>query len=582
MALALMIGANTAGFLPVRAAEDAPAGWPQYCGPSRNGVAASGPKLLDAWPTNGPTLLWQSDYIPSYMSGGGCASPVVADGKVFVYVNWKMPVGGGTKIRLITTERLVDVGWLPDISDDLARKIEAARVSTNRPGTTGPIPAWHHFEPPAEAVLDAFLTKNAGLDTYIKDFTATLEPKDAAKYGAYIRRRLCMQKVGAAWERAYTWDELVKLSKLCDLAFETEQEWRNKVTEINVNMGYGSRPFDFFHAWMKASTVHDSVVCLDAATGKTLWQKDFLVDKAVYRTNDFFTFGVFGVSATPVVADGKCFVQGLNGLYGRAGKDGTLLWQVNTAPTHASPLVAHGVVFNSGAAYRADNGKLLWQKEGGGVVQTPVSPSLWRKDGRDYVVCVDETQMYCCLDMETGKTLWSRLDQRRCGYGCYLSVISGDILLGEMANEFCAYELSTAGAKLLWKKKHGGESMSSCLVWKDCVYVFTGAWECFDLKTGDMKWAGKPYAYGDCDNVISRPALADGKIFNTLGRAHNDRNDHEDTFNIEMVGAGLDQYSRLGVFGPRIACMSSPAIADGRLFLRLEKCAACYDLRANK
>ncbi len=550
--------------------------WPQYCGPNRNGLAGSSPKLSDSWPKEGPPLLWKSENIPSYMSGGGCASPVVADGKVFVYVNWKKPVGGGQKIHLINSERLIDIGWLPDIADDLAKKIEAARVSAIRPATHGPIPAWYFFESPKEEEIDAFLAKNADLDKYIKDFIATLDPKDAKKYGAYIKRRICMQRHGAAWERPYTWDELVKLSKLCDLEFETEQEWRRKLTEININVGYGNRPFDFLHAWIKASTVYDTVVCLDASTGNALWKQDFLVDKAIYKNTDVFTFGVFGVSATPVIWNGKCYAQGLAGMYCLSTKDGSLLWQTKSVPTHSSPLVANGIVYNYGSAYDAENGRLLWTKNWRSA--SSISPSLWRAEGKNYVICTDDAHMWCCLDMETGKALWSKLDQRGCGYGSYISVISGDIMVGEMHDEFCAYRLSPSEAKLLWKKKHGGEAMSSCVVWNDSVFVFTGAWECFDLKTGDSKWIGKPYPYAECDNVISRPLFADGKIFNTLGRAHNDRNDHEDIFKIEMLSANLDKYVRLGEFNPRVACMSSPALANGKLYLRLEKCVACYDL----
>jgi hypothetical protein len=38
---------------PVQSAQ-ADRDWPQYCGPNRNGVAVSGPKLLDSWPHEGP------------------------------------------------------------------------------------------------------------------------------------------------------------------------------------------------------------------------------------------------------------------------------------------------------------------------------------------------------------------------------------------------------------------------------------------------------------------------------------------------------------------------------------------------
>ena len=46
------------------------ADWPQWRGPTRDGVAAKGPALLAPWPTKGPKKLWQSDPIPTQKEGG--------------------------------------------------------------------------------------------------------------------------------------------------------------------------------------------------------------------------------------------------------------------------------------------------------------------------------------------------------------------------------------------------------------------------------------------------------------------------------------------------------------------------------
>ena len=70
------------------ASRAAPVDWPQYCGPGRDGIVPAGPKLLEEWPKEGPPLLWKSDLIPGWTQGG-CAGPVVADGRVFVYATAK-------------------------------------------------------------------------------------------------------------------------------------------------------------------------------------------------------------------------------------------------------------------------------------------------------------------------------------------------------------------------------------------------------------------------------------------------------------------------------------------------------------
>ncbi|MEK7675402.1 MAG: PQQ-binding-like beta-propeller repeat protein [Verrucomicrobiota bacterium] len=62
-----------------RGSEQAWAGdWPQFLGPTRNGVYA-GPPLAKSWPKEGPKLLWQKK------TGEGFSGPVVADGKMILF-----------------------------------------------------------------------------------------------------------------------------------------------------------------------------------------------------------------------------------------------------------------------------------------------------------------------------------------------------------------------------------------------------------------------------------------------------------------------------------------------------------------
>ena len=52
--------------------------WPQFFGPTRNGVYAGSP-LSEKWPAGGPKVLWRKDV------GEGFAGPVVAQGKVILF-----------------------------------------------------------------------------------------------------------------------------------------------------------------------------------------------------------------------------------------------------------------------------------------------------------------------------------------------------------------------------------------------------------------------------------------------------------------------------------------------------------------
>ena len=74
VALLLIAGAST--LWP--GLHGAAADWPQFLGPSRNGVYA-GPPLADAWPAGGPRKVWQKSI------GQGLAGPVVAGDRLILF-----------------------------------------------------------------------------------------------------------------------------------------------------------------------------------------------------------------------------------------------------------------------------------------------------------------------------------------------------------------------------------------------------------------------------------------------------------------------------------------------------------------
>jgi len=71
----IVVGFLTAGGLTVGSASP---DWPQYLGPSRNGVY-SGPPLAATWPAGGPKKVWQKSV------GEGFAGPVVAGDRVILF-----------------------------------------------------------------------------------------------------------------------------------------------------------------------------------------------------------------------------------------------------------------------------------------------------------------------------------------------------------------------------------------------------------------------------------------------------------------------------------------------------------------
>src|SRR5713226_4028247 len=68
------------GGLPIGSllGDNATADWPQFLGPTRDGLY-SGPPLAKTWPEEGPAKLWEAKV------GQGFSGPVVAAGKLILF-----------------------------------------------------------------------------------------------------------------------------------------------------------------------------------------------------------------------------------------------------------------------------------------------------------------------------------------------------------------------------------------------------------------------------------------------------------------------------------------------------------------
>jgi hypothetical protein len=85
------------------------------------------------------------------------------------------------------------------------------------------------------------------------------------------------------------------------------------------------------------------------------------------------------------------------------------------------------------------------------------------------------------------------------------------------------------------------------------------------LKTGEIKWeAGSAWE-------LHSTIAADGKIFGT-------RNIGGVYPHLMMFKATPEKFELLGLGKDIVAQGPSPSIANGRLYMRLRDCVACYDI----
>jgi outer membrane protein assembly factor BamB len=519
--------------------------WPQWRGPNRDSVAPASPRLLDAWPKEGPKLLWQSEPFAGELDGGpigageqagGCGSVAVAGGKVFLFLHCKYK-----KDKVVfPTEALIEMGWVEGMTEELAKKVEDAYHKRGR--ATG-----------------------AALDEYINTFLGTLAPAEATKFADAVRATL-----KAPWDDRYSWPLLVRLGAMRDKEFPSLQAW-NGVSK-DILHPHGERAGDIRTVLDEnGSRFTDTVLCMEAATGKQLWR----TDRPGRASAGCFGFGA---SCTPTVQQGKCFVTGSAGVYCLDLKDGSVLWQVKTKFSNSSPLVLNGAVYvclpDGLTAWRADSGELMWTAKD--VKNNCSSPLKWTSGGTDYVLALgfrgNGTDL-CCLAPADGKVLWR-------AYGNYGSTFGTPAMSGDLAvmfgkSEIRALRLAPQKGELAWASKDKYDERGGSAVAHDGYlysvgggYAGSGA-HCHDLKTGELKWEQKLK-----HTEAPSPIVADGKVFAIA---------HEKPYQCLMfkaAPAGYEELGRLAPAGDTLNRCASPTVAGGKLYLRLKNRIACYDLTA--
>jgi outer membrane protein assembly factor BamB len=324
------------------------------------------------------------------------------------------------------------------------------------------------------------------------------------------------------------------------------------------------------------------VLCLDAATGKALWEHTAYTGRPkipIHPSNSYAT-------ETPAT-DGQRLIAsfGSMGVY-CYDYSGQLLWSKDSGsyPTQMDWGTASSPILNGELAYlQCDNDKdsflvALDTKTGDEVWRAArdelsnwSTPILWKHEERTELVVGGGTKMRS-YHPASGKLLWEMDASGRCSpspvvSGGLLYVGSADRLTGQRgivaaikpgaSGDISVTDEKPTNEYVVWSAKISGHRVASPLVAADCLYLLeqqAGIVRCLDAKTGKEHYRKRlPGATG----LTASPWVAGDKVFCL------------DQSGQTFVLAAGPEYNVLATNKlPDEMYWSSPAIAGESLFIR--------------
>lgn len=341
------------------------------------------------------------------------------------------------------------------------------------------------------------------------------------------------------------------------------------------------------------------VVCYEAATGKEAWATG-------WDTRFEERLGGPGPRATPTIANGDVFALGAKGrLVCLNGSDGKERWAVETLENNnniewamsGSPLVVDDlVIVNPGAqtdeakgravrAYDRTTGKEVWAS--GSYKAGYSSPHLATLGGTRQVLIFDATGLGG-YELTKGTELW------RFPWPTYMGINVAQPIVVDGQTVFIASDYSgEAVGGALVRVTPGQGKWAAEQVWrtKNTVmrckfhspvrrttaegdYVFglddPGRMECVDLKTGKSVWKDDRRPRRDEAFGQGQLLRADDLILVLT--------EFGELVLVEATPAAFRELGRISALTKGPKTWNTPALADGRIYVRNEEEMACFDL----
>jgi outer membrane protein assembly factor BamB len=350
----------------------------------------------------------------------------------------------------------------------------------------------------------------------------------------------------------------------------------------------------FLHAKVKDKH-EEEVLALDAVTGKLLW-------KVSYEHKPFESNVGNGPRAAPVIARGRVYAYGITGILTCLDAEtGKQFWQLNPLEQNsasimmfgasAGPLVEGNRIFlpvggrdSALVALDTESGATIWKSLND--PPTSVTPTLFlpKVEGRGIVrqLIYTSTRGLIGVDPKDGHALWQfPLADLAIGTLPPPIVFGDTILCCSMLTGSIAFKLQDVDEQLkpveVWRNPQITTYFTQNLAGADDkLYVLHAtlipqadiALACLDAKTGKQAWQQPKIGLYQLNMIRT----GDDKLLML-------DDTHGDLILLDTAAAGYRELARGKVCNPTII---SPALANGRLYVRDDVGVSCYQLSGGK
>jgi len=368
--------------------------------------------------------------------------------------------------------------------------------------------------------------------------------------------------VGASGVDWYRWrgPDLNGISKETGWNAQWPAEGPKQLWKASVGTGFSSFSVSQGRVYtMGNANNNDTIFCLEAATGKVLWQHSYPCPLDAKNFEG-------GPCATPTVADGRVYTFSRKGeVFCLDAAKGSVIWSKNLnkelgleIPTWgcASSALVEGsmVVVNMGSAGVAldpTSGKVVWvSAKTPGAYATPVPVTI----GGDRCLAIMSCQSLIAVKAAGGQQVWSYSWKTSYDVNAADPVLDGDKLFISSGYNHggSVLKFTGQGAEKVWENKNIRNHFNTCVLWQGHLYgPDDSGLRCLAFDTGDLKWTYGAFGKGSL-------MVADGKLVALSEKG--------ELIIAEPAPAEFKPISRAKVLTGK--CWTMPVLSNGHIYCR--------------